>query len=82
MVFIVFSCLVKEKNNYLMFLLASLKTLTISENCSESRFRTSVPALLLSLVNFLQFRVHVIPGFRNNFQNHRRPPEKKPEQAS
>jgi hypothetical protein len=53
------------------FLFASLKTLTDSENCSESRIKFLFPGFPLpSLVNF--FQCTFIAGFRNNFQDHRR----------
>ncbi len=52
------------------FLLASFKTLTDSENCSESRIKFLSDFPLLSLVNFVQCTF--IASFRNNFQDHRR----------
>jgi hypothetical protein len=68
MVFKMLDCLVKG-------LLASLKTLTNSQDCSESRIRISVLALLLCHWRIF-FSVHVIAGFWNHFQDHSRLSEK------
>jgi hypothetical protein len=53
------------------FLLASLKTLTISKSCSEGRIKFLFRLPLISLVNFSNVPTF-IAGFRNNFQNHKR----------
>jgi hypothetical protein len=58
MVFKIFGCLVKEKI-IVKFLLATLKTLTNSKDCSSP-----------SLAIFSS--IHDIAGFRNTFQIHRR----------
>jgi hypothetical protein len=67
MVFTIFSCLFVKKSK-VKFLLASLKPLTNSKSCSESRI-TFLFRLSFAL---LSVQGTCIAGFRNNFQNHRR----------
>jgi hypothetical protein len=66
-------------------LLASMEALMNSETCTESRIASDFfPAYSLSLVGFpprdhlslekakVGLSIHVMGGFRNNFQNHSR----------
>jgi hypothetical protein len=87
--FQIFSLPCKEKN--IKFMLASLKTLTNSKDCSESRinFCSGFGFPSLSIVDFLQCTF--MAGIRNNFEDHKRLSEPfsksqaaigKPEQAS
>jgi hypothetical protein len=66
--FIFLCSLVKRKTNT-QFLLAFVKTLTNSENCSQSRIRIFVQAMLFPLshwsISQLYF-LHVTVGFLNN----------------
>ncbi len=48
------------------------KILTNFEDCTESRIRSSVPAFFLLCHFSLSSSVHVIVGFQNYFQHHRR----------
>ncbi len=61
----------KMLDGHVKGLLASLKTLTNSQDFSESRIRISVPALLLCHW-WIFSSVHVITGFWNHFQDHSR----------
>jgi hypothetical protein len=69
MVFKLLAFLVQEKNYYEV-LLASLKTLINSKNCSESRIKFLFWFSFALIGRFLQCTF--IVGFRNNFQDHRR----------
>jgi hypothetical protein len=57
-------CLVQEKMN-MKFLLASMKTLTNSKSCSESRIK------FLFRLSFALIGRFFSCTFRNNFQDHR-----------
>jgi hypothetical protein len=72
------------------FLFASLKTLTNSKSCSESRIKFMFRLSFTLIGKFLLVYSTFTDGFRNNFQNHRRVSEqllkaqaaiRKPEQA-
>ncbi len=50
------------------FLLASIKTLTISKSCSESLIKYLFRIFLIGLIGrFFKCTVHVIGGFRSSF---------------
>jgi hypothetical protein len=55
----------------LMFILASLKALTNSKTCSESRIRISVQAFALTGQIFSSVHTYMT-GLRKNFQDHGR----------
>jgi hypothetical protein len=82
MVFKYLVYLLEEKSN-IKFLLASLKTLTDSKDCSESRIRM-FPLPCLSLVDFLRYTL--MDGCRDHrrlseqLQRHRQTASGKPEQ--
>ncbi len=59
-----------EREIIKMCLLASLNPLLIFEDCWESRIRIS--CFVFPLLSLIFSNVHVIAGFRNTFQNHKR----------